>query len=259
MMPLPQYLGLIDMQARMALKSDASKNALGYLWWVLEPLLYVGVFYVVFNLILSSNRSDFLVFLMCGKLAFIWFSKTINQASNSIVGGKGLIGKIDIPKSMFPMVAALECLYRQVVVFSLLIVVVIAYDYSPSLVWFWLIPLVIVNYIMILACSFLGAYLVCFVQDFSKLIPLVMVFMMFTSGIFWDVRDLGDPEKTQLVLALNPLAFMLDGYRQVLMYQTAPDLGHLVLIGVGFGALLLLMFKVLHKYNHYLALKALTT
>ena len=195
---------------------------------------------------------------MCGKLSFIWFSKTVNQASNSLVGNKGLIGKINVPKSLFPMAVTQESLYRQAAVFLLLFGVLAANGYAPSFSWFWLVPVVIVNYIMIVACSLLGACLVCFVRDFSNVIPLCMVFLLFTSGIFWDVRDLGDPHKTDLVLALNPLAFMLDAYRQVLMYQSMPDLAHLSLIGLGFGALLLIMINVMRRHSQYLALKALT-
>jgi lipopolysaccharide transport system permease protein len=54
-MPLSQYLRLIDTMARMALRADASRYFLGYIWWILEPLLFVGVFYVVFNVILESG------------------------------------------------------------------------------------------------------------------------------------------------------------------------------------------------------------
>jgi lipopolysaccharide transport system permease protein len=129
-MPFLQYLTLIDTQARMGLKADASKNFLGYFWWILEPLLYVGVFYVVFNIILDSRRADFLGFLMVGKLAFIWFSKTVNQASNSIVSNRGLIGKIDAPKTLFPMAVVQESIYRQLAVFVLLFMGIEFYPWS---------------------------------------------------------------------------------------------------------------------------------
>jgi lipopolysaccharide transport system permease protein len=80
-MRFPQYIRLIDVQARMALRADASRYFFGYIWWLLEPLLFVGVFYVVFDIILDSRRSDFLVFFMCGKLAFIWFSTDCHLAA----------------------------------------------------------------------------------------------------------------------------------------------------------------------------------
>ena len=79
-----QYFSLVDIQARMALKADAARYYLGYIWWILEPLLYVAVFYVVFNIVLDFGRGDYLIFLICGKLPFVWFSKTVTQASGSI-------------------------------------------------------------------------------------------------------------------------------------------------------------------------------
>lgn len=257
-MPLPQYLRLMDTMARMALRADAARYYFGYLWWLLEPLLYVAVFYVVFDLVLDSRRGDFLVFLMCGKLAFIWFSKSVNQASNSMVANKGLIGRINVTKTLFPMAVIQEGLYRQVAVFALLLIFLLANGYSASVTWFYLLPVIMVNYLMIVACSFVGACLVCFMRDFSMIIGLAMTFLLFTSGIFWDVRDLGDPHKTELVLALNPLAFMLDAYRQILMYANAPDWFHLAIVALGSITLTLLMVWYIRRYSQFLSLKVLS-
>jgi len=244
--------------ARMALRADATRYFLGYLWWVLEPLLYVGVFYVVFEVILHSGRADFLVFLMCGKLAFIWFSKSVNQAANSITANKGLIGRINVTKTLFPLAVIQEGVYRQMVVFLLLFAFLYLKGYPPHATWVYLVPLILVNYLMIVACSYIGACLVCTVRDFSMFISLSMTFLMFTSGVFWDVRALGDPHKTEMVLAINPLAFMLDAYRQVLMHATAPDWAHLLQIACGSLALLVIVALVMRRSSQYLALRALS-
>tara|TARA_R110002110_G_scaffold330339_1_gene541609 strand:+ start:30982 stop:31758 length:777 start_codon:yes stop_codon:yes gene_type:complete len=256
-MQLTHYFSLVDVQARMALKSDASRYFLGYLWWVLEPLLYVGVFYVVFNVILNAQRADFLMFLMCGKLPFVWFSKSVNQASNSIVANAGLIGKIDAPKSLFPMAVVQEGLYKQSTVFLLLFCVLIASGFAPDWTWLSLAPVLLVNYLMIIACALIGAMLVCYVRDFSMLISLGMVFLMFTSGIFWDVRQLDDPLMTQLMLTWNPLAFLLDAYRQVLMYRQLPDFAHLTALAVIFSSIALMALMFMRKHSKLLAMKAI--
>ena len=257
-MPILKYLRLMDTMARMALRADASRYFLGYLWWLLEPLLFVAVFYVVFELVLETGRGDFLVFLMCGKLAFIWFSKSVNQASNSIPVNKGLIGRIDVTKTLFPLSVIHEGVYRQMAVFLLLFCFLFARGFSPDATWLFLVPIILVNYLMIVACSFVGACLVCVVRDFSMVISLAMTFLLFTSGIFWDVRALGDPDKTEMVLALNPLAFILDAYRQVLMHNTAPDWLHLFQIGCGSVVLLMLTVLLMRRSSQFLALRALS-
>jgi lipopolysaccharide transport system permease protein len=195
---------------------------------------------------------------MCGKLPFVWFSKTVTQASNSIIANAGLIGKIDAPKSLFPMALIQEGLYKQSAVFALLIAVLLAYDYQPKVVWLWLLPVMMVNYLMIVGCSFLGAILVCFMRDISMLISLGMIFLMFTSGIFWDVRNLQDPQMTELILTINPIAFILDAYRQVLMYGRIPDVTHLLVVGFASGGMVAVMLYSLRRWSKLLALKALT-
>ena len=57
LMSVTQKFRLIDTMARMALRADASRYFLGYIWWILEPLLYVGVLYVVFTLILTNRHT----------------------------------------------------------------------------------------------------------------------------------------------------------------------------------------------------------
>lgn len=257
-MSIAQYFRLVDTMARMALRADASRYFLGYIWWILEPLLFVGVFYVVFNIILESGRADFLVFLMCGKLTFIWFSKSVNQAANSIVSSRGLIGRINVTKTLFPLAVIQESLYRQAAVFLLLFGVLFAWGYSPTLTWLSLLPVIFVNYLMIVACAYIGACLVCMLRDFSMIITLGMTFLLFTSGIFWDVRALDNPQMTELVLAVNPLAFILDAYRQILMFQTQPDWIHLLQIGCGSVVLLALVVLIMRRNSQYLALKALS-
>jgi lipopolysaccharide transport system permease protein len=243
--------------ARMALRADATRFFLGYIWWVLEPLLWVAVLYLVFVKILGTRQPDFLLFLATGKLVFVWFSKSVTQASSSIVNGKGLVGKINVPKTLFPMAVIQEGLYRQSAVFVLLFAFLLAGGYHITATWWYLIPLMLVNYIIIVACAFAGACLVCVARDFIQLISLGMLFLMFTSGIFWDVRRL-TPEKADMVLNMNPLAFVLDAYRQVMMYDTAPEMVHLLTIGAGFGALLCAMVLIMRHRSQYLALKALT-
>ncbi|MCB1855048.1 MAG: ABC transporter permease [Halieaceae bacterium] len=257
-MSLVQYFRLVDTMARMSLRAEASRYFLGYIWWILEPMLWVSVFYVVFEVLLQTGRADFLVFLMCGKLAFLWFSKSVNQAANSIVMNRGLVGRINVTKTLFPLAVVQEGLYRQGAVFLLLFGVLLVWGYTPSPTWLCLVPVVLVNYLMIVACAYIGACLVCLVRDFSMIIALGMTFLLFTSGIFWDVRALPDPAMTGLVLAVNPLAFLLDAYRQVLMFNTPPDWAHLGWVGLGSAALLYVMVVIMRRNSQYFALKALS-
>lgn len=253
-----QLFTLVDVQARMALRGDATRLWLSYLWWILEPLLYVAVFYLVFAVILDSGRADFLLFLICGKLPFMWFSGSVNTAANSIVMARGLIGQTRLPKVMFPLAKVQESLYRQLAVFALLLMAVLREGIAPGVHWLWLLPLALVQYLLIVACAIAAALLVCAARDFARAIQLGTVFLLFVSGIFWDVRAIPDPLAQQAILTANPLAFILDGYRQVLMRGTAPDALHLAALG---GACLLAcaaLFALVRRLEYWLARQVLS-
>ena len=254
---LSHFFNLVDMQARMALKSEASKLYLSYIWWVLEPLLFVVVFYLVFEVFLSWGRENFLLFLICGKVPFLWFSKSVTSASNSIIQNAGLIGQLDISKSIFPYISIQESLYKQWVVFIVLFGVVISYGYFPEWNWLWLIPLMILQYGIIILCSLVGAFLVSFVSDFRLIINMVMMFLMFISGIFWDINTIGNPELRESIFFYNPVAFLIDGYRQVLIEQSVYDLKHLAFLSIFVLIGLLFCHQLMNKMSKIIASKVL--
>lgn len=258
-MNITKFIALVDTQARLSLKAEASRFYLSYLWWVLEPLLFVLVFYVVFGLLLNNRPDNFLLFLMCGKIPFLWFSKSVSAASNSIVQNKGLIGQLDIPKALFPYGAVQEALYKQWLVFGVLLGVVIAYGFLPEVNWLWLLPLIIVQYLLILLCSLVGAVLVSYVADMRMLINMGITFLLFCSGIFWDIRSIESVELQQLMLAVNPLLFLIDGYREVLINRSVYGLEHLFWLCGCLVAGLLLTHWLMSKINRNIAMRVLAT
>ena len=250
-LPIQQSLTLVNEMARLSLKADAQRYFFGYLWWILEPLLWVGVFYLVFEVLLSSGRADFLVFLAVGKLSFIWFSKSVTQAANSLIGNRGLIGRMDAPKWLFPLAVCHEGLYKQFAVFALLIALLLYQGYVPSATWLWLVPLAVTQYLLIIGCGMAVAVLVCIRRDFQLLVQLGMVFLLFVSGIFWDIDSIGNAALRENLLLVNPMASLIDLYRSVLMEGSAPLTSQWLTVlveGVAILALLTWVYRALHYW-----------
>lgn len=254
-----QFWSLVDVQARMALRGDAARMFLGYLWWVLEPLLYVAVFYVVFGVVLNNGRDDFLIFLIAGKFPFMWFSGSVNLAANSLLSAKGLIGQTRLPKALFPLAKVQEGLYRQAAVFLLLVVLVAVDGYAPTIQWLWLLPIAAVQYLLIVACAILAALFVCVARDFLRVVQLGTLFLLFVSGIFWDVRAVQPQAMQDLLLVMNPIAFLLDAYRGVLLYGRAPDVLHLLLLGAGCAAACFAALGLTRRLEHWVAQRVLSS
>ncbi|WP_158587110.1 ABC transporter permease [Motilimonas pumila] len=229
----------------MKLKSQANTLVFSYLWWVLEPLLFVLLFYFVFKHVLNRGGDDYFLFLMMGKIPFLWFSKAVNSGAMSIQQNKGLISQRVIPKVIFPLVNCQEALYKQAFAFSILIVFLVANGHHDVLNWWQAIPLIILQYLLIAGVAVLFSCFATFARDFTVVIGMFMMCLMFTSGIFWDVNTIQDPALRDLLLMINPLAAIIDGYRKVFMYQELLNLKYMLCVlawsittfGVGYWAL----------------------
>lgn len=253
---LIRFWQLVFIKVRFNLRSEASQSYLSYAWWLLEPLLQMGVFYVVFDILLHRGTKDFVAFLLCGIIPWLWFSKSVNQSGNSITQGRGLISQTYLPKTFFPLVIIGQALVKQAFVFILLFVFLFSYNYFPSIGWFWLIPIIAAQILLIIAVSFVVAFVVPFARDLRYLIDAGLKMMMFGSGIFYSYKDVLLPEHREIFL-MNPMANLIVNYRRVLMEDTVPMTGSLVVIALVSILVILLMSRVMKRHNNTLTRLAL--
>lgn len=247
---ISHYMKLANLQAKMKLKSQSNKLTLSYLWWVLEPLLFVFMFYVVFEYLLNRGGEDYFSFLIIGKVIYLWFSKTVISASKGLIENKSIINQCDIPKWIFPIVNILESYYKTTVSFLVLFLILWLNDIPPTKYYIHLIPLTLLLSLFITALGYLGALLVAFSRDFMNLIRIGMTGMMFMSGVFWDIRSIQDENVRDLILLYNPLALIIDAYREVLMYQSEPN--YILMLPSFLVSIILisLCLRFLVKYNN---------
>lgn len=227
------------------LKSEAAKTYLSYAWWLLEPALMVAVLYIVFATFLDRGTENFLIFLVCGKIPFLWFSKSVTNASNSIVAGRGLINQVSIPKPFFPMLVVFQDALKQAIVFIFMLLFIALYGIEFSWVWLSVIFVILTQFLLISAVALLVAAIIPFLPDFRYLITTAMLALMLGSGIFYDYKDVFQPQQQQLFL-LNPIANLIKNYRQVLMENTLPDwlaLGSITLLSIALIAVMTLYFR----------------
>lgn len=204
------------------LKSEASQTYLSYVWWLLEPALMVAVFYLVFAVFLARSMPDFIIFLMCGKIPFLWFSKSISNASRSILVGRGLINQVSIPMPFFPMLVVFQDSFKQSIVFLFMFAFFAVYGLEITWVWFSLVFVILTQFLLIIAIAMVVAAITPFLPDFKYLIATALLALMFGSGIFYSYKDVLMPQHQQLFL-MNPVANLIKNYRQVLMDNALPD------------------------------------
>lgn len=223
-----QLIPVIWERSKLNLKSEASTNYLSYVWWILDPLIQVACYYAVFELLLNRGGPGYALFLLVGLVPWLWFSRCINQCASCLLGAKALTNQLNIPKVFFPGVVIVQASFKQMFVFIVFLLLLASSGQKISFCWFTIPLLILVQVSVLIPCSFFAALIVVNVNDLKYIVPTCVQFLFFFSGIFFDVGQLS--EFYQTVVLLNPMAGIIDAYRDVLLYNQWPSFRYLFFV-----------------------------
>lgn len=247
-METQQLLSIVWEKSKLNLKSEAAVNYLSYTWWLIEPLIHMLCYYLVFELLLNRGGPGFVYFLLTGLVPWLWFAKTINQGSNSLIGGRNLMGQIFIPKLFFPLVFVTQCSVKQIIVFSILLVFLQLSGLTISIHWLSSLVVMAVQLLFMIPLVCLLAVAVAFVRDLSFVVPTLMQFLFFCSGIFFSIDNITSSYRD--LFFANPMAGLIHQYREILLNNAWPDWIYLLKILIGSFILWLVVLYIYKKCEY---------
>lgn len=217
-------------KARANLYVEASRNYLTVAWWVLEPLLMMLLYWIVFGAILRMQGADFAVFLIVGLVPWQWFDRSVNGCSGSIKEGARILSKVPINRLFFPTSMLVADLLRNLLVFTLLVAFLAVVQGGGSIRLLSLVATFLSQLLLIGAVGIWVALLIPFVPDLRVVVNLALRVLMFASGVFYPISVL--PEAYQAYFFWNPMARLLDEYRNALLRDQAAQWEGLLVIAV---------------------------
>lgn len=212
---------LVLYKAYAELKAEAARFYASFFMWIIEPIIYMGAFYIVFELLFQRGGPDFVPFLLCGLIVWKWFASTVVQGSNAILANTTLIQRVYVQKFIFPGTFVLTNTVRFFFVFVLFVIFLYIYGISPAISWLALPAILITQFLFITACSGLLSAVVPFFPDLKLLIEKFLMMGFFMSGVFFDIARM--PEAYQKYLYMNPMAALIGVYRNVMLQGMGAD------------------------------------
>ncbi len=220
------------------LKRDSDRAYFGMLWWVLDPLIYLATFYLIFEVILQRGGPGFVHFLLTGLVFWRWFDSSVRLSAFSIRRYNGIISQVYLPKMLLPLIIVTSNLMKFGLVLTLFTVFLLVSGYSPAESWLAIPVLLLTQLVLVVGASLLVAAVIPLVPDLMQLVNYGMTLMFFMSGIFFRVSSVDEPLRS--VLYFNPMAGMLSAWREVLLSQAYPawsQLAYVLACGLVLGAL----------------------
>lgn len=225
-----RWIDLVLYKTYADLRAEAAKTYVNYLWWVLDPILSMLVFYVVFGLLFQRGGEGYVAFLLTGLVAWTWYNQTLSHAGTTILNGKGLINQVYVPKLVFPLVTFLTDLTKFAVVLGVLLLFLLMSGYSPSASWLALPPVLLTQLLLCMALALALAAVVPYLPDLKLLVNHLLHLQFFLSGIFYSANDI--PEPYRFWFFLNPMASLIHDYRAVLLEGGWPHWERLTVIAL---------------------------
>jgi ABC-type polysaccharide/polyol phosphate export permease len=196
-------------------------TAVGMLWALVSPLLYLLVFYVVFGHVLQLGIARYASFILVGVLAWGWTQAAVLQAVTAITTNGSMLSQPGFPVASLPIVAVASNLVTFVISLPLLLVVMLLEGAHPGASALFALPIVVVQFVLTLAVSYLVAGLNVAARDVQFIIPVLLQIGYYVTPIFYSLDKI--PAAYRQVLSLSPLAVIIDGYRTILIDNHAPD------------------------------------
>lgn len=247
-MKLRNCIELILYKSYTDLRAEAARSYLGLLWWLIEPVLYLCAFYVLFVLVLQRGQEGFVPFFLCGAVVWKWFDSSVKGGANSISTHRGLFMQVYVPKFVFPIIAVMGSTARFIPVFFVFILFLLIYGYSVRSSWSVLPVLILVQFLFVLSIAMLVGAVTPFLPDLKVAIDNGMMLLFFVSGVFFDINGVHDPVRGYLLM--NPMAVLIDDYRTVLIGGGWPDFSRLSVV-VGLSVLCSASgYLIMRKYDH---------
>ena len=192
----------------------------GVLWGFINPLLTITVYWLVFQFGFRSGAVDdhpFVLWFMCGIVAWLFFSEAFSSASNSFLEYSYLVKKVVFNVNILPLVKIFSCLFVHLFFIGLLVILCCLFGYYPTVYWLQLPYYVLCSMSLLFALSLVFASVIVFFRDLNQIINIILLIGMWGTPIAWNLNTF--PENTHLFFKLNPVFYIVEGYRDCFLQE----------------------------------------
>lgn len=223
-----------------SLKAEVNDSFLNWLWWVLDPFLFMMVYSFVSIVVFGKTEPHFIPFVFVGYGTWQFISRNINTSVKLVRGAKSILSRIYLPK----YILLFSKLYKHLIQYSItlgltfLLAVIDSVQFSWRLAY---VPVIIaVEIVLVFGICCIVMHCGVYARDLGNIITVVLKLIFYLSGVFYNLPKRVPAPYGEILLRVNPAAMFINELRNVILYETSPDfmlLGQWLVIGVALSVL----------------------
>lgn len=227
---LVRYRDLVRHLVRRTLAKESTGRIFGALWWLIDPLVLMGVYVFFVDVILRRGGENYALFVLVGLLSWKHLSSGVTAAITGTLAREQAMRQVAFPRSAVPVAAVLGETVHFVIGLGVFLAVGIGFGVYPSPIAPLVFLLLVIQVALVLGLSLALAALNIFFRDIQNLTGYAMRLALFLSPILYTVSSI--PERFRFIYELNPFATLVPAYRSLLLYEEVPRLEPLATVAV---------------------------
>lgn len=220
---LYQSRHLIWKLAKNDFKKRYAGSYLGAVWAMVQPVVTVAMYYVVFDVIMGTGNAmvpdkPYVLFLTAGLVPWFYFSEALNSGTNALLEYNYLVKKVVFKISVLPIIKIIAATFIHVFFALVMLVIAAIYGYYPSVYTLQLIYYSFCLFVFVLGLCYSTCAIMVFFKDIGQIISILLQIGMWATPILWDVNGLSTT--MQMIVKINPLVYIVNGYRTAIFEKT---------------------------------------
>jgi lipopolysaccharide transport system permease protein len=213
---------LIILLAVNDVKTRYRNSVLGFFWSFLEPLLMLGVLYLVFTNIFKNSIENYPIYLLLGLIIWYMFSRATSMGQMSLLSKAGIIQKVNLRKELIVLSSCLASLIMMCFEFIAFTFFALVFHFIPASTILMLPLLILDLFVFCFGISLILSVLTVYFGDIKFIWHVALQVGFFTTPIFYQLEVF--PESIKQMLQLNPMASVVDTAHKIVIYGTLPTL-----------------------------------
>lgn len=209
------------------LRTRYRESVLGFFWTLINPLLLLLIYSIVFKTIMRMDIENYSIFLFSGLLPWQFHQTVISNNTSIIINNSGLIKKVYFPSEILPLSSTIAGAINYLLCLIILFIsmVVVGVPITLNVMFFPLILLIQMIFIvgLSLGLSSLNVYF----RDLEHIVGILMTAWFYLTPVFYPLSMV--PERYQAIFKLNPMTHIEQAYREIFYYGKAPNMETLAL------------------------------
>jgi lipopolysaccharide transport system permease protein/teichoic acid transport system permease protein len=213
----------------------------GLVWAMINPLMFILVYWFIFSVgfrVQPAGGVPFIVVFLCGLIPWSMFAEALTTSTGAISANPHLVTKTVFPTEILPIVNITASLITHSIMLGIFIVILLFNNISLSFYNLQFLYYLSGLLIFSLGLSWISSAINVFYKDVGQALGIVLNLWFWFTPIVWSQDMI--PSKYQFILKLNPMYYIVDGYKSSFIYHSV--IGHNMLTGICFWVVCMAVF-----------------